>query len=97
MCSILLYPKYSIMDPVNTFTVPKYQTAAGTADIMSHIFELYFDGTPGKYMQDRVMEGLLKTCIHFGPVAASVSTVIIGSAFVIKLLSSTKSHGLPSW
>lgn len=54
------------MDPVNTFTVPKYQTAAGTADIMSHIFELYFDGTPGKYMQDRVMEGLLKTCIHFG-------------------------------
>ena len=69
MCSILLYPKYSIMDPVNTFTVPKYQTAAGTADIMSHIFELYFDGTPGKYMQDRVMEGLLKTCIHFGPVA----------------------------
>ena len=31
------------------------------------------------------------------PVAASVSTVIIGSAFVIKLLSSTKSHGLPSW
>ncbi|MDY2789502.1 MAG: iron-containing alcohol dehydrogenase [Lachnospiraceae bacterium] len=69
MCSRLLYPRYSILDPKATFSVPKYQTAAGTADIMSHIFELYFDGTPDKYMQDRVMEGLLKTCIHFGPIA----------------------------
>lgn len=69
MNSILLYPRYSILDPTYSYTVPKYQTATGTADIMSHIFELYFDGTPGKYVQDRLMEGLLKTCIYFGPIA----------------------------
>lgn len=42
--SELLYPKYSILNPENTFTVPAYQTAAGVADIMSHIFEVYVMG-----------------------------------------------------
>lgn len=65
----LLYPKYSILDPIYTMSVPKYQTAAGTADIMSHIFELYFNGVQGAYMQERMMEALLKTCIHYGPIA----------------------------
>lgn len=58
-------PKASILDPSYTFSVSKYQTAAGTADIMSHIFECYFSNEQG-YMQDRMAEGLLKTCITFG-------------------------------
>lgn len=58
-------PKASILDPSYTFSVSKYQTAAGTADIMSHIFECYFSNVQG-YMQDRMAEGLLKTCITFG-------------------------------
>lgn len=58
-------PKASILDPTYTFSVNAYQTAAGTADIMSHIFEAYFSNTEG-YMQDRVAEGLLKTCIAYG-------------------------------
>ncbi|MDY5577034.1 MAG: iron-containing alcohol dehydrogenase [Lachnospiraceae bacterium] len=65
----VLYPKYSILDPEYTYSVPKYQTASGTADIMSHIFEVYFNGVEGTYMQERVMEGLLKTCVHYGPIA----------------------------
>lgn len=64
-----LKPKFSILDPVNTFTVPKTQTAAGTADIMSHIFEQYFSTTEGAYIQDRMAEALLKTCIKYGPIA----------------------------
>lgn len=67
--SELLFPKYSILDPEYTYSVPKYQTASGTADIMSHIFEVYFNGVPETYMQERVMEGLLKTCVHFGKIA----------------------------
>lgn len=67
--SPLVYPKYSIMDPEYTYSVPKYQTAAGTADIMAHIFEVYFCGIKGTFMQDRIMEALLKTCIHYGPIA----------------------------
>lgn len=58
-------PKASILDPSYTFSVSAYQTAAGTADIMSHIMECYFSNAQG-YMQDRMAEGLLKTCIAFG-------------------------------
>jgi len=62
-------PKFSIMDPTYTFTVPKNQTAAGTADIMSHIFEVYFSNTQSAYVQNRLAEALLKTCIHYGTIA----------------------------
>ena len=69
MVSELLYPVYSILDPENTYTVSPYQTAAGTVDIMSHILEVYFNAVPNTYMQDRMMEALLKTCVVWGPVA----------------------------
>lgn len=66
-----LNPRFSILDPVHTFSVPAEQTAAGTADIMSHIFEQYFSPTPGTYIQDRMAEALLKTCIKYGPLAVA--------------------------
>ena len=69
LASELLYPVYSILDPENTYTVSPYQTAAGTVDIMSHILEVYFNAVPNTYMQDRMMEALLKTCVVWGPVA----------------------------
>lgn len=58
-------PKASILDPSYTCSVSAYQTAAGTADIMSHILECYFSNVEG-YLQDRMAEGLLKTCIEYG-------------------------------
>ncbi len=65
--SPLLRPVFSILDPEYTYTVNKYHTAAGVADIMAHVFEQYFSHTPA-YAQDRMAEGLLKTCIHYGPI-----------------------------
>ncbi|WP_367924697.1 iron-containing alcohol dehydrogenase [uncultured Ruthenibacterium sp.] len=62
-------PKASVLDPTYTFTVPANQTAAGTVDIMSHTMETYFNRTPGTYFQDRMAEAILKTCIHYGPIA----------------------------
>lgn len=59
-------PKFSILDPTYTFSVPKNQTAAGTADIMSHIFEVYFSNTKEAYVQNRMAESILKTCINYG-------------------------------
>jgi alcohol dehydrogenase YqhD (iron-dependent ADH family) len=59
-------PKFSILDPTYTITVPKNQTAAGTADIMSHIFEAYFSSTKEAFLQDRMAEAMLKTCINYG-------------------------------
>lgn len=58
-------PKASILDPTYTYSVNAYQTAAGTADIMSHICEVYFSNVES-FMLDRLAEGLLKTCIEFG-------------------------------
>lgn len=62
-------PKYSILDPTYTYSVPKYQTASGTADIMSHIFEVYLNGNKPLDIQKSMMESILKTCIKYGPVA----------------------------
>ena len=62
-------PKFSILDPNYTFTLPKYQTIAGVADIMSHTFENYFTLNDGAYLQNRLAEGVLKTLIHYGPIA----------------------------
>lgn len=66
--SPLLRPVFSILDPEYTYTVNRYHTAAGVADIMAHIFEQYFSHTPA-YAQDRMAEALLKVCIQYGPVA----------------------------
>lgn len=62
-------PKFSILDPTYTFSVPKNQTAAGTVDMMSHIFEVYFSNTDEAYVQNRMAEALLKTCIHYAQIA----------------------------
>lgn len=62
-------PQAAILDPVYTFGVSKFQTASGTADIMSHVFENYFKSEKGTYIQDRMAEAILKTCLKFCPLA----------------------------
>jgi alcohol dehydrogenase YqhD (iron-dependent ADH family) len=66
--SPLARPVFSILDPEYTFTVNKYHTAAGVADVMAHIFEIYLSPIQGSDVQDRIAEALLKTCIRYGPV-----------------------------
>ncbi|QDP39052.1 iron-containing alcohol dehydrogenase [Radiobacillus deserti] len=61
------YPRFSILDPVNTYTVPKDQTVYGIVDMMSHAFEHYFHHEPNTLLQDRMVEGLLKTVIETAP------------------------------
>lgn len=67
--SQLIKPAFSILDPKFTYSVSKKQTAAGTADIMSHVFEVYFTREKDAYLQARMCEAVLKTCIKYGPVA----------------------------
>lgn len=62
-------PQASICDPQYLYTLPAKQTAAGTADIMSHIFEQYFQKDTGAYISDRFAESLLKACIKYCPIA----------------------------
>lgn len=63
---VKVIPKYSILDPTYTQTVSAYQTAAGVADIMSHVIEVYFKKCGDTYIQDQFMEGLLRTCVRYG-------------------------------
>lgn len=64
-----MFPKYSILDPTYTESVSAYQTASGTADIMSHVFEVYFQKCGDTYIQDQFMEGIMRTCVKYGETA----------------------------
>lgn len=63
-----VFPKFSILNPVLTFTLPKYQMTAGFFDIMSHILEQYFSGTDDN-TSDYIMEGLMRSLIHSSEIA----------------------------
>ncbi len=64
-----LKPVFSVEDPEYTYSVSRYQTCAGAVDIMSHLFEQYFSAEKDGFMQNRLIEGLLKTIIHYAPIA----------------------------
>ena len=59
--SPLLYPKVSIIDPTIQFTLPENQTVNGAVDTLSHVFELYLDGTRNTDMMDELSEGIIRT------------------------------------
>lgn len=62
-----VFPKFSILNPKYTYTLPKYQMVAGIYDIMNHITEQYFSGEDDN-TSDYIMEGLLTTAtqyVHF--------------------------------
>ncbi|WP_302327366.1 iron-containing alcohol dehydrogenase [Enterocloster lavalensis] len=68
-----VFPKFSILNPAFTFTLPRYQMIAGFYDIMSHILEQYFSGEDDN-TSDYIMEGLLKSLIHSTRIAAQHPT-----------------------
>jgi hypothetical protein len=60
----VLRPKFALLNPELTFTLPAYQTAAGVVDMMAHIFERYYTTTPDVEVTDRVAEGILRSIIN---------------------------------
>ena len=68
-----VFPKFSVLNPEFTFTLPKYQMIAGIYDIMSHILEQYFSGTDDN-TSDYISEGLLRSLIHSANVAVENPT-----------------------
>lgn len=63
-----VFPKFSILNPLLTYTVPQYQMVAGFFDIMSHILEQYLSNEDDN-TSDYLMEGLLKSLIHSSRIA----------------------------
>ena len=61
------FPKFSILDPTYTLSVPKDQTIYGIVDMMSHIFEQYFNNATNTPVQDEMCEGVLRAIMENGP------------------------------
>jgi alcohol dehydrogenase YqhD (iron-dependent ADH family) len=65
-------PVFAIENPELTYTVSAYQTGAGAADILAHTVNRYFSkGLPASRLGDEFAEGLMRTVVHYGPVAVS--------------------------
>lgn len=62
-------PKFAIMNPELTYTLPPYQTACGAVDIISHACERYFTKEHDNYLTDMLNEAVCKTVIKYAPIA----------------------------
>jgi NADP-dependent alcohol dehydrogenase len=69
--SPLVYPKFAILDPSVTFSLPPRQVANGVVDAFVHVMEQYMTYPVNAPVQDRFAEGLLQTLIEEGPKALS--------------------------
>lgn len=69
--SDLVFPKFSILDPAKSFTLPERQVANGVVDAFVHVIEQYLTYPVNAPVQDRFAEGLLQTLIEQGPLALS--------------------------
>lgn len=66
----LLFPKVSFLDPTNTFSVSAFQTACGSADILSHVFDCnYFTADDRMDMACRIQEEVIRTVVRYAPIA----------------------------
>ena len=64
----LNFPKFSILNPEFTYTLPPFQTACGVVDIMAHMMERYFTRVTHVELIDRMTEGALKTVVGNAPI-----------------------------
>ena len=65
--SPLVFPQFSVLDPVTTFSLPARQTSNGVVDTFVHIMEQYLTYPVDGKVQDRFAEGLLLTLLEEGP------------------------------
>lgn len=68
-----VFPKFSVLNPEFTFTLPRYQMIAGFFDIMSHIMEQYFSGEDDN-TSDYTSEGLMRSLVHSSEIAVKNPT-----------------------
>ena len=60
-------PKFSILNPALTQTLPAYQTACGITDIIAHLYERYLTNTKEVEITDRLIEATMLSMVHEGP------------------------------
>lgn len=67
--SDIVRPKFALMNPELTYTLPKYQLSCGIVDILMHTLERYFTPVSGNQLTDEIAEGLMRTLIENGKIA----------------------------
>ena len=67
--SITNVPKFSILNPEYTYTLPPYQTACGCVDILAHMMERYFTTVPNVELTDEMLEACMRVVIRNAPLA----------------------------
>jgi len=72
--SVYSYPKFSILDPTYTYSLPKEQTVYGVVDILTHIFEQYFSTPDESNISDSLSEAIIKTVIENSEIALNDPT-----------------------
>ena len=65
--SVLIYPRFSILNPELAFTLPQFQIACGVTDMMAHLMERYFTNVKHVELTDRLLEATMKTIISQAP------------------------------
>ena len=65
----LIRPKFSVLDPTYTHSLPDYQLACGAVDMLAHLCERYFTNTPDVALTDRLCEAVMKTIVDAAPKA----------------------------
>jgi alcohol dehydrogenase YqhD (iron-dependent ADH family) len=69
--SDFIYPRFSILNPELAFTLPRFQAACGTADILAHLMERYFTNISHVSFTDRLLEATMKSVISQAPLVLS--------------------------
>lgn len=67
--STAVFPRFAVLDPTKTYTLPKQQISNGVVDAFMHVFEQYLTVPMEARLQDRFAEGILHTLIELDPVA----------------------------
>jgi alcohol dehydrogenase YqhD (iron-dependent ADH family) len=66
----LIRPKFAILNPELTLTLPPFETACGVVDILAHVMERYFSRTKNVDLSDKLCEAVMKSVIKNGPIVA---------------------------
>ena len=67
--SDFLIPRFAMLNPEMSYSLPAYQTASGSADILAHLMEAYFSVTDHVDLTDRLLEAAMQTVLHYAPLA----------------------------
>jgi len=93
-----VFPKFSVLDPETTYSLPKRQVANGVADAFTHVIEQYLTYPVGGHMQDRLAEAVLHTLVDQGVQAVDSTDYVIRSNYMwacTMALNTLLSMGVP--